>query len=241
MERFGSRRWLKVCTLFIVGALLMFLVGCGSKQNTPAFNIAGGWFIYDATNTIQGEQGPNLFQFFTSDTTLTGTTSQGIGLTGTTTDQGVSFSWFVSDGATYTYNGTVGANGATMQGTWSNTKNQSGTWIGLINSAPSVNIATSPTSPTSWVLTTGGPQGTIDVSFTQSGNSISITTPQGLQNPPGTSSFLNLAFFVIGRDGATYTYVGTVTQSANSLATAMSGTWTNTNGQTGAWSAAPTS
>lgn len=239
MEKLGSRKWLKVCMVIFAVTLSFYIGGCGNNNgNSPAFNIQGGWFIYDATNGISGEQGPSLFQFTTSDTTLGGTTSQGIALTGTTTDTGVSFVWTGSDGATYTYNGTVGADGVTMQGAWSNTSNQSGTWVALIDQAPSVNIAPSPTSPTSWVLTTGGPQGTIDVTFTQSGNSLTITTPQGVQNPPGTISFLDLAFFVIGSDGATYTYVGTVTASANSLATAMSGTWTNTNGLSGTWSAA---
>lgn len=227
MEKITVKEWLKICLLFSLLGLPVFLSGCGAKQNSPAFNIAGSWFIYDATNTIAGEQGPSLFQFTTSDTTLSGTTSQGIVLTGTTTDTGVSFSWVGSDGATYTYGGTVGNGGETMQGTWSNTSGQSGTWIGLIDVAPSVTI------PGSWVLTTGGPQGTINVTFTQSGNGLTITTPQGEQNPPGTISFLNLAFFVIGSDGATYTYVGTVTSAANS----MSGTWTNTNGQSGSWSA----
>lgn len=233
MEKLGSRKWLKVCTLFIVGVLLLFLGGCGKNNgNSPAFNIQGSWFIYDATNTIQGEQGPGLFQFITSDTTLSGTTSQGLGLTGTTNDTGVSFTWIGIDGATYTYTGTVGTNGATMQGTWSNTSNQSGTWIGLLNTAPSVNII-----PGAWVLTTGGPQGTIDVTFTQSNNSITLTTPQGLQNTLGTISFFDIAFFAIGSDGATYTYFGTVTSAANS----MSGTWTSTTGASGTWSAAPKS
>lgn len=228
MERFGSRKWMKGCALLIVLVLPLFVGGCGSSKNSPIFNIAGQWYMYVATNGIAGEQGPGLFLFYTSDTTLSGTTSQGSGFTGTTTDTGVSFSWVGSDGATYTYDGTVGTNGGTMQGTWSNTSKQSGTWIGLINNAPSVTIPTG-----SWVLTTSGAQGTMDVSFVQSVNSVSITTPKGIQNPPGTISLFNIVFFVAGTDGSTYTYNGTVTSATAS----MSGSWTSTNGQSGTWSA----
>jgi len=228
MEKITAKGWLKICSFFFLLSLPVFLGGCGSSSTSePAFNIAGSWFIYDATNSIAGEQGPNIFNFTTSDTTIGGTTSQGQVITGTTSDVNVSFSWVGSDGAKYTYDGKVGNNGETMSGTWSNASGQNGTWLGSIDVAPSVTI------PGSWVITTSGSQGTIAATFTQSGNGITITTQQGQQSPPGTISYLNLVFFALGSDGATYTYTGTVNSSADS----MSGTWTNTNGQSGTWSA----
>jgi hypothetical protein len=208
--------------------LPLFLSGCGtSSSSLPAYNIAGQWFVYDATKGISGEQGASLYTLTTSDTTIGGTTPQGLPLSGSISDVNVSFSWVGSDGATYTYAGTVGNGGGTMQGAWSNTSGQTGTWDALIDVAPSAVVSGA------WNITTSGPQGTIPVTFTQSGNGITATTPQGQQSPPGTISYLNIAFFAIGSDGATYTYIGT----ANSAANAMSGTWTNTSGQSGTWSA----
>lgn len=243
MEKLGSRKWLKVCTLFIVGVLLLFLGGCGKNNgNSPAFNIAAAWYIYNIeviNGTPGGQESP--FTFTTSNTTLNGATSQGMLFTGTTNDTGVNFSGTDTTGVTYTYNGTVGANGTTMQGSLSISPNIQGTWVGIINlGVPTVAIPTS-----SWALATGGTLGTIDVTFTQSNNSITLTTQQGQQFPLGSiasgGGINNLAFVVNGSDGATYLFVGTVTSSANSLATAMSGTWTSTTGASGTWSAAPKS
>lgn len=228
MQKLTTSKWLTACLLFLILTLPLFLSGCGtSSSSLPAYNIAGQWFVYDATKGIPGEQGASLYTLTTSDTTIGGTTPQGQVLSGSISDVNVSFSWVGSDGATYIYAGTVGTGGGTMQGTWSNTSGQTGTWDALIDVAPSVVISGT------WSITTSGPQGTIPVTLTQSGNGITATTPQGQQSPPGTISFLNIAFFAIGSDGATYTYTGT----ANSAANAMSGTWANTNGQSGTWSA----
>lgn len=231
MQKLVASKWLTVCLLFLILTLPLFLSGCGtSSSSLPAYNIAGQWFFYDATNGIPGEQGASLYTLTTSDTTIGGTTPQGQALSGSISDVNVSFSWVGSDGATYIYTGTVGTGGGTMQGTWSNTSGQTGTWDALIDVAPSVVISGT------WSIITNGPQGTIPVTLTQSGNGITATTPQGQQSPPGTISYLNLAFFAIGSDGATYTYTGTVNTAAN----AMSGTWANTNGQSGTWSATKT-
>jgi len=231
MQKLGASKWLMVCLLFLIVTSPLFLSGCGtSSSSLPAYNIAGQWFFYDATNGIPGEQGALLYTLTTSDTTIGGTTPQGLSLSGSISDVDVSFSWVGTDGATYTYAGTVGTGGGTMQGTWSNTSGQKGTWVALINVAPSVVISGA------WSITTGGPQGTILVTFTQVGNGLTATTPQGQQSPPGTISYLNIVFFAIGSDGYTYTYIGTT----NSAVTAMSGTWTNTNGQSGTWSATET-
>ena len=231
MKKITAKGWQKICFFFFLLSLQSFLGGCGgSKTALPAFNVAGSWFIYDATNGIAGEQGPSGFNFTTSDTKLGGTNSQGQVISGNVNDTTVGFSWLGSDGATYTYGGTVGGSGGTMQGTWQNSNGQNGTWLALINAAPSVNIQGS------WVLTTSGPQGIIAVTFAQSGNGITITTPEGQQTPPGSISYQNLAFFAVGSDEATYTYTGTVNSAANSI----SGTWTNTAGQSGIWSATKT-
>jgi hypothetical protein len=230
MQKLAASKWLTVCLPFLILILPLFLSGCGtSSSSLPAYNIAGQWFFYDATNGISGEQRATTnLVLTTSDTTIGGTSPQSTTVSGSISDVNISFSWVGSDGVTtYTYAGTVGTGGGTMQGTWSNTIGQTGTWDALIDVAPSVVISGA------WSITTSGPQGTIPVTFTQSGNSLTATTPQGQQSPPGTISYLNIAFFATGSDGATYTYIGT----ANSAANAMSGTWTNTNGQSGTWSA----
>ena len=129
MEKSTAKGLLKICFFFFLLSLSVFIGGCGggSKVSEPTFNIAGSWFIYDATNSIAGEQGPNLFNFTTSDTTLGGTTSQGQVISGTTSDN-VSFSWVGSDGFTYAYIGTVNSTANSMSGTWTNTNGKSGTW-----------------------------------------------------------------------------------------------------------------
>ena len=156
MEKIMTKGWLKICFFFFLLSLPVFIGGCGLiNSSTPTFNIAGYWFIYDAATGTAGEQGPNLFNFTMSNSDVGGTTSQGQAITGTSTDVNISFSWVGSDEATYTYSGTVGPDGGTMQGTWSNTNGQSGSWVGLVDAAPSATIQGS------WVLTTSGPQGTI--------------------------------------------------------------------------------
>jgi hypothetical protein len=122
---------LRLCTLLLVMALLLLFISCGGSSS-PTFDISGNWNVSFATNGTGGEQGPFLFNFVQSDTTLGGTTSQNEPITGTINDTSVSFSfsWTGTDGATYSYDytGTVGPDGTTMSGTWTNNNGQAGTW-----------------------------------------------------------------------------------------------------------------
>ncbi len=226
-----AKRSLKMCSLVILLSLPVFLAACGGSSSSGGVNISGSWFIYNATNGVAGEEGPGRFIFAINGNHIGATASQGESVTGTIDGENVSFSWVASDGATYTYTGTaVDNNGKTMSGTWSNSKGQSGTWLGLFDAIPSFDIKGN------WSFTNAGPEATISISITESGSGITITTPQGEQSPPGAFSGRNVAFFVNGSDGATYAYSGSVNSDAN----AMSGTWTNTNGQSGTWSATRT-
>lgn len=55
MEKIAAKGWLIICSFFLLLSSAVFLNGCGKTSN-----IAGNWFIYDATNGFPGEQGPNL-------------------------------------------------------------------------------------------------------------------------------------------------------------------------------------
>jgi len=238
MKKITAKGWLKICSFFFLLSLPVFLGGCGSSSSSvPVFNVAGTWTIYNATNGEAGEHGPSTFTFATSDTTLTVTSPTGVVTTGTTTGNSVNFSSVGSDTFSYNYTGTVGSDGQTIQGTWSNNNPagaQTGTWIGYDTGlgANSINNG-------SWSFTDGsGAIGTAAVSFNQSNTVITITTtvPTTVQqSPSGAISKSDVAFFVAGSDGDTYTYTGIINSATN-----MSGTWTNTNGQSGTWSATKT-
>lgn len=230
MKKFTKGKWLKVCFLFFVVTLPLFLVSCGTSQSEPTFNITGSWFLFHTTTGTAGQQGPDLFTFTTTDNNISGTTSQSQLITGTVSDVNVNFSWTGSDGATNNYTGTVSTLGATftMSGTWTSTNGHSGTWNAIKEVAPTGNITGN------WnIVTMGGTSGQQGLFvFTQSGNGIAGTTSQGLPIT-GIISSLTITFSWTGSDGATNIYTGTV--SANG--TTMSGTWTNTNGQSATWSA----
>jgi hypothetical protein len=118
-----------------------------------------------------------------------------------------------------------------MAGTWTGSNGQSGTWHAIIRLTPSVNITGN------WQIiyaTNGisGEQGPNNFTFSQSGNGISGTTSQG-QQIIGCVSHLTITFSWAGGDGATYIYTGSVNVDGKT----MSGTWINTNGQSGTWSA----
>jgi hypothetical protein len=231
MQKLATSKWLKVCLLFFVVTLFLFLGGCGSSKPLPVWNITGSWYTYYATTGTPGEQGPNLFTFTQTEDSLSGTTSQNQQITGTVSGLDITFSWVGSDGATNTSTGKVSADGATMSGTWTSSKGQSGTWHAIPNTSPKVNIAG---NWNTYQTTTGTPgeQGPDLFTFTQSGNGLSGTTSQG-QQITGTISGLSITFFWTGSDGATYTSTGTV--SADGVT--MSGTWTGSNGQSGTWRA----
>ncbi len=215
--------------LFLFLTSTLFLTGCGGSQAEPVFNITGGWNIFYTTTGTAGEQGPGLFNFSQTDNNLSGTTPQGQALSGSVSSLSVSFSWTGSDGAFYTYTGTISADGNTMSGTWSNSKGASGSWSAMINIASSVNV----TGNWNVFHTTGtaGEQGPDLFTFSQSGNSVSGTAPQG-QAVTGVVSGLNILFSWTGSDGVSNTYVGAVS-GGNS----MTGTWSATSGQSGTWRA----
>jgi hypothetical protein len=233
MQRLGRRKWLMFCTLFIAGALPLFLGGCGSKQNSPTFNITGGWYMFYATKGTAGEVGPSLFTFTTTENNITGITAQGQAITGTITGLDISFSFVDSDGATNTSTGTVsGDDGSTMSGTWTKTNGQSGTWHGVIGS---VNPQTSAAGNWNMFQTTtggGGEQGLGVFTFTQSGFGIAGTTADS-NSIVGAIGRLDISFFWTGNDGVTHTFTGIITADG----TSMSGTWYDTSGKSGTWRA----
>src|SRR5512135_1837194 len=175
MEKLGSRKWLKVCMLISVAALLLFNVGCGSGTSEPAFNISGSWNIFTTTSGTVGEQGPNLFSFSTSTNTLSGTTPQGNIITGEVTDLNISFSWLGSDGFSNSYSGVISGDGTTMTGTWTSTSGttvHSGTWNAIIISTSTGGFPPSVSIAGAWntILTTNGipgQQGPESFTFTQ--------------------------------------------------------------------------
>ena len=95
--------------------------------NLSTISIAGNWSTYQIM-TGSSEQGPNPFTFNQSGDSISGTTSQSLQFTGSISYYTLTFFWIGTDGVTYTFTGTVNANGLNMSGTWINTTGQSGTW-----------------------------------------------------------------------------------------------------------------
>lgn len=249
MKRLVTSKVLKVWLLFFVLTLPLFLSGCGTGSGSlPTFNVTGSWFIYHTTAATAGVQGPDLYAFTTSESSLSGTVTpagqtQAVAVTGNVKGVNISFSWTWIDGTVYAYEGTVGAN-ATMSGKWTSLKGQtvqSGTWNALTNNT---NLPTSSIAG-NWnifVTTAGitGEAGPNLVTFTQSGNNISATLQGQTITATGSVSNLNILFFWIGSDGVTTNlFVGavTATDAGTVIANTMSGTWTSTNGQSGTWRA----
>ncbi len=238
MERLGGTKWLKVCMFIFVATLPLYIGGCGQSSSEPVFNVSGNWNIFSETNGVVGEQGPDLFVLTTSTNTLTGTTPQGQAITGNVSNLDISFSWVGSDGATNNYTGVISSDGTTMAGSWTNTKGQAGKWNAIIISTsgrsftPSVNI-TGNWNEFQTTDGTAGEQGPVGVSFTQSGNGIGGTTQdRQITGSIASSNVTSLIYF--WNDGTTnFAFTGTVSTDGNS----MSGTWSNSNGQTGTWRA----
>ncbi len=230
MQRLSRSKWLKVHMLFLVAVSAMFLWGCGSSQNTPTWNISSGWSMFYATKGTPGELGPSLFTLSTSGNTVSGTTFQGQAISGTIDGLNIQFQFIdSSDGAMNKSTGTVAAaDGATMSGTWTKTNGQSGTWHGVIQQAPRVNIAGN------WNIfqtpSGGAEQGLGVFTFTQSGYSIAGTTSDG-KGVAGAIGLSDISFFWVGSDNDTHTLTGTITIDGRS----MSGSWYDTNGKTGTW------
>jgi len=125
-----------------------------------------------------------------------------------------------------------------MSGNWTSLRGQtiqSGTWNALINN-PNILTATVAGNWNVFVTTTGiaGEVGPSLATFTQSGNSITVTLQGETITATGTVSNLNLIFSWVGADGVTTNiFIGT----ADATATNITGTWSATNGQSGTWRA----
>jgi hypothetical protein len=234
MEKIAAKGRQEICLLLLAMAAII-IGGCGSSSSSPPYNITGDWSIYLTTNGATGEEGPDLYVFSQSETSLSATIyPQDLTATGSVDDLNVSFSWTGTDSVVHKLSGTEDHNGTTISGTWTTTNGQSGTWFGLFNTAPSTNIAGN------WNVSLSGQQGSIPFTFTQSSNSLGTGTLGGTtsgQQVVGTISGLNVLFFWTGSDSATYTATGTTTTDGKS----MSGSWTNSNGQSGTWSATKSS
>jgi hypothetical protein len=232
MQRLGRHKWLMVCTLFIVGVLPLFIGGCGSKQNSPVYNITGNWFMFYATKGTAGEVGPSQFTFTTTDNNITGLTDKGQVITGEVAGLDITFSFVDSDGALNTSTGTVAASdGSTMSGTWTKSNGQSGTWHAVIGTVSPQADATG-----NWNMfqtTSGGSeQGLGLFTFSQSGFGIAGTTSDG-KSIIGATGRLDITFFWVDADGVTHTLTGIITADGSS----MSGTWYDTAGKSGTWRA----
>jgi hypothetical protein len=127
MGKITKKRWVKVCTVFFLVLVPLFLGGCGGGSNDPTFNITGKKNVFQTT-TGSTEVALGVFTFAQSGSTLTGTTAQGQAITGTVSGTDVTFTFVGADlAAVYTYGGTVHGGGI-MSGTWTATNGQSGTW-----------------------------------------------------------------------------------------------------------------
>jgi hypothetical protein len=231
MKKLGTGKWLKVCLVFSLVLLPLFLSGCGTSEPPPVWNITGSWYTFYATSGTPGEQGPNLFTFTSTENNITGITSQNQAITGHISGLDITFSWVGSDGATNNSTGTVGSDGSTMSGTWTSSKGPSGTWHAVINITPQASIAGN------WNIFettsgTAGEQGLGLFIFTQSGNGIAGTTPEG-QPITGAFGRLDVTFYWVGSDGITNTFTGIVTSDGAT----MSGSWSSTDGKSGTWRA----
>lgn len=239
MQKFTISKWLKVFWVLIVLTFPLFFGGCGTGNNSlPIFNVAGQWNIFTSTAGTAGVQGPNLFTFTTSENDLSGITSGGQQLSGNVTQLSISFSWTLTDGTIFTYTGNISASdGATMLGTWTSNKGQSGTWAGVItNPSSGVNVTgTWDTFTTDLSKAGSTEQGPFSITLTQPTNTFSGISADG-QQIAGAISRFDIVFLEAVSDGSTKTFIGVVTSGG----TGMSGTWTSTNGSSGVWRAVKT-
>ena len=220
MQKHATTIFSNLCVSIIIVTLSLFLGGCGGNKSEPTYDITGSWYVFHTTNGTVGEQQPDLLTYTQSENSLTGTTPLNQTITGNVSKTTATFSWTGTDGTVYTYTGTVAGND-TMAGSWTGSNGQSGTWHAIFDVPPSVNVAGT------WQITYSTNETTI--TFSQSGNGIAGTTSQG-QQIIGCVSSLTITFSWAGSDAATYIFTGAV-------GTTMSGTWVNTSGQSGTWSA----
>jgi len=248
MQELSASKWLKVCLLFLVLGLSPGLTGCGSTSNLPSFNINGTtWFVYNTVVGTPGENEADPFSFSQSSgsNTIAGTTPppQSQPLNGDINGSAISFVFSLTETAgttafTYTYTGSFNTDGTVMSGIWTSTNpnKPSGQWDAVINLAPPVSI-TGNWNVSHTTNGTPGEEGPDLFSFSQNTNStgsnIGGTAPQG-QNIVGRTGSFSVFFSWVGSDGTTtFMYSGTV----NISGTNMSGTWRDTSGNSGTWTA----
>ncbi len=234
------RKCLRIGLFCLVLALPLVSSSCG-RSNEPLFNLNGSsFYIYHSVNGTPGVQGPGLFLFNQSSNEITGTTPDGLAFAGTVTGLNISWSWLGSDGFTYTYSGALSSDGNTMSGIWSNTNAQTGSFNGIIQVAPPVNISGQ------WNLfqtPAGAPQeGPFPYMLSQSGYTLTGTTQLGLPIV-GNIGAEDVLFYWTGSDGVTYFYTGVITSNPNAptIVTGIIGTYSGSNGQLGTWTATPSS
>lgn len=102
------------------------------QQSVRPKNVPGNYNISQTTNGVAGEQALGLFTFAESVYSISGTTSDGMPITGAIGLSAISFFWVGSDNVTHTFTGTVAidnnGNATGMSGTWYDTAGKTGTW-----------------------------------------------------------------------------------------------------------------
>lgn len=238
MRECSMRKCLRNALLCLVLALV---INSCATSNEPLFNLNGSsFYVFHSVNGTTGVLGPDLFLFNQSSNEISGTTPDGLAFAGTVTGLNISWSWVGSDSFTYTYSGTLSADGNTMSGIWSNTNAQTGKFNAIIQVAPPVNISGK------WnVFQTpaGAPQeGPNLYVFTQSGYTLTGTTQLDIPIL-GNIGAEDVLFYWTGSDEVTYFYTGIITSNPSSptVVSGISGTYSGSNGQVGTWTATPTS
>jgi hypothetical protein len=230
MQRITGK-WLEYSIAFFALSLIFILGGCGGKTE-PTFNISGSWYVFHTTDGTVGEEGLGLFSFTQSDNDLSGSVvTTGEPISGSVSGLDISFSWTESaTGVRNDYSGKVSTDGTTMSGTWSDSNGQNGTWSAIIQLTPIGDIQGD------WNLSApvAGVEG---FTLVQSTNDLTgSVTSQGDQTT-GIISNPDIFFFWTGSDGVTNTFVGTVSSVSDGIAYSMSGTWSDSSGGSGSWSA----
>jgi hypothetical protein len=140
MKKPVMKKYQTVLLIFLAAALPLLLVGCGGNGSTPTFNISGNWNItWTPASSPEGVY-PFIFSQSSDNLIVTCPSSNGGAVgSGSISGQDVTFTfvWTETNGNgvqnTYTFNGTEGADGATMTGTWTIPGSNpliSGTWSG---------------------------------------------------------------------------------------------------------------
>jgi hypothetical protein len=230
MQRIAGK-WPEFSSAFLAVTLIFLFGGCGGKTE-PTFNISGSWYMFHTTDGTAGEQGLGLFSFTQSDNDLSGSVATtGESISGSVSGLDVSFSW--TDSATSAridYNGKVSTDGTTMSGTWSDSNGQHGTWNAIIQLNPVGDVQ----GDWNLLAPVAGVQG---FTFVQATNDLTgSVTSQGDQIT-GILSNPDIFFYWTGSDGVTNTFIGTINNVSGGTAYDMSGSWSDSSGGSGSWSA----